>query len=93
MPKIFSFEEIEDYSRADRLTNKKAKLSYENDNQFKSQCFEFLKKEENIQKYLPEFSGMPARKIYTKLRFERLFGGVYMYKAEENVLMEVTRDF
>jgi len=93
LPEIFPVEGIEDYSRADRLTNKKAKLSYENDTEFKSQCFEFLKKEENIEKYLPEFSGMPARKIYTKLRFERLFGGVYMYKTEENVLTEITCDF
>ena len=93
LPEIFSFEGIADYARADRLTNKKAKLSYENDIGFKSQCFEFLKKEENIEKYLPGFSGMAPRKIYTKLRFERLFGGVYMYKSEENLLTEITRDF
>ena len=86
IPQIFGFEEIADYVRADRLTNKKAKLSYENEKEFKEQCFEFLKKDNNLEKYLPEFVGQPARKIYPRLRFEKLFGEVYLYNVNQNQL-------
>lgn len=89
LPEIFDFDGIGDYVRADRLTNKKAKLSYENE--FKEQCFEFLKKEKNLEKYLPEFIGMPARKIYPRLRFEKLFGEVYLYNVNQSLLKMVEK--
>ncbi len=91
IPEIFSFEGICDYVRADRLTNKKAKLAYENEKEFKEQCFEFLKKEKNIEKYLPEFIGMPARKIYPRLRFEKLFSEVYIYNVNRSLLKKVEK--
>ena len=72
---------------------RKAKLSYENEHEFKERCFEFLKRQENIEKYLPKFKGVPPRKIYTKLRFEKVFGGVYLYETEKNSLKEITDDF
>lgn len=43
---------------------------------FRDSCFEFLKKEENINRYLPGFSGLPAKTIYKKVRFE-LFNLVF----------------
>ena len=92
IPEIFDFEGIDDYVRADRLTNKKARLSYESDKEFKEQCFEFLKKEKNLEKYIPEFSGLPARKIYKHLRFEKLFGEVYLYNVNQSLLKKVEKD-
>ena len=89
IPQIFDFEEIADYVRADRLTNKKAKLSYENEKEFKEQCFEFLKQDKNLEKYLPEFIGQPARKIYPRLRFEKLFGEVYLYNVNQSLLKKI----
>ena len=91
IPEIFGIEEICDYVRADRLTNKKAKLSYENEKEFKEQCFEFLKKEKNLEKYLPEFTGMPARKIYPRLRFEKLFGEIYLYNVNQSLLKKIEK--
>jgi len=37
---------------------------------FKNRCFDFLKEEGNIKRYLPEFVGLPAKKIYKKVNFE-----------------------
>lgn len=37
---------------------------------FKNRCHEFLQNEENIDKYLPEFRGMTAKKIIKKVHFE-----------------------
>lgn len=37
---------------------------------FKEKCFEFLKNEEKIESFLPEFSGQPAKKIFNKVHFE-----------------------
>ena len=93
LEKIFPYEGFSDCARADRLTNKKAKLSYENEKEFKEACFEFLKKKENVEKYLPAYISLPPRKIYTKLRFEKLFGGVYLYDNTQSKLMEITNDF
>ncbi len=93
LEKVFHYEGFGDCVKVDRLTNRKAKLSYENAPEFKERCFEFLKKEENIEKYLPQFKGLPPRKIYTKLRFEKVFGGVYLYETKTNLLKEITSDF
>lgn len=93
LEKIFPYDGFSDCVKADRLTNKKAKLSYENEKEFKEACFEFLKKRENVEKYLPAYILLPPRKIYTKLRFEKLFGGVYLYDTAQNKLTEITEDF
>ena len=93
LEKIFDAEGFSDYVKADRLTNKKAKLSYENEIKFKEECFEFLKIKENVEKYLPEYILLPPRKIYTKIRFEKIFGGVYIYILSRNELIEITQDF
>ena len=68
-------------------------LLYENEKEFKEACFEFLKNKENVEKYLSEYILLPPRKIYTKLRFEKLFGGVYLYDTSQNKLIEITNDF
>ena len=93
LEKLFPDKEFSDCVRTDRLTNRKAKLSYENESEFKNRSFEFLKNEKNVEKYLPEYKGLPPRKIYTKLRFEKLFGGVYLYETKTNTLKEITEDF
>ncbi|MGE4284308.1 MAG: B12-binding domain-containing radical SAM protein [Clostridia bacterium] len=37
---------------------------------FKEKCFEFLKSEEHIKKYLPQYIGMPAKKVIKEVAFE-----------------------
>jgi radical SAM superfamily enzyme YgiQ (UPF0313 family) len=37
----------------------------------KESCFEFLKREENIQRYLPRFTGISAKQIYKQVHFEQ----------------------
>ena len=37
---------------------------------FKDKCFEFLKDENMLDKYLPEFEGIPAKQIFKKVHFE-----------------------
>lgn len=37
---------------------------------FKNRCHEFLQIEENIEKYLPNYKGIPAKKIIKKVHFE-----------------------
>lgn len=93
LEELFQNKEFSDCVRTDRLTNRKAKLAYENEPEFKNRCFEFLKNDKNVEKYLPEYTGLPPRKIYTKLRFEKLFGGVYLYETQTNTLKEITPDF
>lgn len=90
---IFDYDGFKDNVKADRLTNRKAKMPYENEMHFKERCFEFLKNEDNIKKYLPDFSGEAPRKIYKNLRFEELFGGVYMYVVKSGELVDITKDF
>jgi len=90
---IFDYNGFSDCVKADRLTNPKAKMPYENTGEFKEKCFEFLKNDENIRKYLPQFEGVAPRKIYKQLRFEKMFGGVYMYESAEGKLTEITSDF
>lgn len=93
LSEIFPFSGLCDCVKLDRLTNKRAKLSYENTPEFKERCFEFLKNGENIEKYLPQYKGLPPRKIYTKLRFEKTTDKVYLYETKTNNLKEITGDF
>jgi len=90
---VFFLQGFDDFVRADRLTNPKAKTAYENTGAFKEKCFEFLKNEKNIEKYLPSCKNVPPRKIYTMLRFEKLFGGIYMYETKSGRLTDITLDF
>jgi len=48
---------------------------------FKEKCFEFLKNEEYVSKYIPNFEGMPAKQIYSKVHFEKFLYDV----AEEKI--------
>lgn len=93
LEKIFPFDGFSDCVKADRITNKKAKMPYENEKEFKERCFEFLKKEENIEKYLPHYIGVAPRNIYKRLRFEKLYGGVYLYEETRDIFLEITKDF
>ncbi len=91
--KVFGKDDVEDYAKADLLTNKKAKISYDLDPRFKDECFCFLKNEANVKKYLPKYIKLPPKIIYKKLRFEQLFGGVYMFDKLSEELICVTCDF
>lgn len=55
---------------------------------FKEKCFEFLKKEEHISEYIPNFAGIPAKQIYTKVHFERFLFDVTKEKiTQENTVV------
>lgn len=45
----------------------------------KEWIFEFLKDGQNIAKYLPEFIGIPAKKIYTQVKFQRFETDIFSY--------------
>jgi radical SAM superfamily enzyme YgiQ (UPF0313 family) len=46
---------------------------------FKEWCFDFLKNEQNVKLYLPDYEGIPAKQIYKNVHFEifnnNFFGG------------------
>ena len=90
---IFDDENIKDYVKADRLLNKKAKLIYDIDEDFKQKCFEVLKNKEFSQKYLPHYKDSATKKIFNLVRFEKLFGKVFLYDNKNNTLTDVTGDF
>ena len=46
---------------------------------FKTKCFEFLKSEDNIAKFLPQFCGEPPKKVYNRVHFE-----LFTYDIAEN---------
>ncbi len=56
---------------------------------FKNRCFNFLKKEENIRKYLPEFIGLPAKKIYKNVNFEGFqYDVIQIYRDPKKIYAE-----
>jgi hypothetical protein len=64
------------YLKFDLILNQKgAQLPYWCDRDekpgFRERCFEFLKNEQNVQKYLPKYAGMPAKKIIKEVGFEQ----------------------
>lgn len=46
-----------------------ALFNEELDKGFRNRCHEFLQDEDNINKYLPKYVGMPAKKIINKVKF------------------------
>jgi len=59
-----------DFLASDRSSNLPEGISRELPGNFKEWCFDFLKNEENIKKYLPQFVGQPAKQIYKHVHFE-----------------------
>ena len=46
-----------------------------------------------VEKYLNDYKELPPRKIYARVRFEKMFGGVYLFDPEKNEIREITSDF
>lgn len=59
-----------DFLVSDNTNNLPKGLERLYSNDFKARCFEFLKSQENIESFLPEFSGVPPKKIYNEVHFE-----------------------
>ncbi|MBE7053358.1 MAG: DUF4080 domain-containing protein [Ruminococcaceae bacterium] len=93
LEKIFNIDGFSDCVKMDRMLNNKAKMKYEHSEEFKNKCFEFLKNEGNVKKYLSYFKESSPKKMYSLLRFEKLFGKVYMYDSKNSNLVDVTNDF
>lgn len=55
---------------------------------FKEKCFEFLKKEEYVSEYIPNFIGKTAKQIYNKVHFELfLFDVTKDSIAQDNIVV------
>ncbi|HHW48863.1 MAG TPA: DUF4080 domain-containing protein, partial [Clostridiaceae bacterium] len=59
-----------DFLASDRSNKLPEGISRELPALFKERCFNFLKNDENIKKYLPEHAGKPAKQIYKHVHFE-----------------------
>jgi len=59
-----------DYLSSDNSNNLPEGIEREIQPGFKERCFEFLKDEGNLKKYLPELFDMPAKQIYKQVHFE-----------------------
>ena len=60
-----------DFMISDNTNNLPAGLCRDSAKAFREDCFAFLKEEDNIMSYLPQFKGQPAKKIINKVHFER----------------------
>ncbi len=93
LEKAFPDISLSEYVHADMLTNPKVKLEYAPDKAFREKCFAFLKNPENVRKYLSEFQNILPRELYKKVRFAKLFGGVYICIVGKTELIDITPDF
>lgn len=59
-----------DFLSSDNSGNLPAGIEREVVYSFKDRCFEFLKDEGNVTRYLPEFEGIPAKQIFKNVHFE-----------------------
>lgn len=65
---------------------------------FREKCFAFLRNEENVKRYLPNFTGTPAKQIFKSVHFEKFRYNVvqhvtnYDVKKEETVVLFNYRD-
>lgn len=59
-----------DFLRSDNTNNLPEGIQRHMESGFKEKCFDFLSREENIDKYLPQYKGMAAKQIYKNVHFE-----------------------
>ncbi|MCT4634029.1 MAG: DUF4080 domain-containing protein [Firmicutes bacterium] len=52
---------------------------------FRNKCHEFLQDEENLEKYLPEYVGKPAKQIIKKVRFEIFDNDIIEYISHDYI--------
>lgn len=89
------FDDFADYVNFDRMTNAKCKKknNFEKNPHFKEACFEFLKDEKNIQKYLCDFKDFSAKKLVKFIRIERFFDKIWLFNLKNNEYSEISEDF
>ncbi|WP_432408689.1 B12-binding domain-containing radical SAM protein [Wukongibacter sp. M2B1] len=67
-------DEFKEVLKFDYLRNKRGNLPRIFDSiileDFKNRCHKFLQEEENLERYLPKFIGIPAKRIINKTHFE-----------------------
>jgi len=100
-------EEFSDYLKYDFVLNQKgANLPYwayqEPVKEFREKCFEFLKNENNIKEFLPQYIGIPAKKIIKEVGFAGFRFNVLKGDRQKTVLLfdyntlktyDITRNF
>lgn len=94
---IFSYlgKDFSDCVNFDRMLNLKCKIksNIDDNENFKEQCFEFLKNKENIEKYLPEFSDLAPKKIIKLIRIEEFFNKVWLFNLKTREYFDITNEF
>lgn len=61
-----------DYLSMDNTNNLPSGIDRQVTPGFKEECFSFLRKEENILRYLPQYAGIPVKQMIKHLHFEKL---------------------
>ncbi|RCX17173.1 radical SAM superfamily enzyme YgiQ (UPF0313 family) [Anaerobacterium chartisolvens] len=59
-----------DFLSSDNSNNLPSGLDRIFEEGFKDRCFEFLRNEDNVKRYLPLFSDLPAKQIFKQVHFE-----------------------
>jgi len=94
---IFSYlgKEFCDHVNFDRMLNQKCKIKSNIDDSetFKEKCFEFLKNQENIDKYIPEFNDLEIKKIIKLIRIEEFFDKIWLFNLKTRRYFDITNDF
>lgn len=81
-----------DFLSADNTGNLPQILRSERDSVFRENCFDFLKSEDKLEKYLPHFSGMPAKIIIKHVHFEQFPSDLLEFKEQNiTVLFDYSR--
>ena len=84
----FNDDKIYDLLKIDFFASTKSKklpdcFETNTSKQFNEQCFEFLKDEDNVAKFLPHFKDVPAKEIYKKVHFEKIGDTIYIFDYED----------
>ncbi len=76
-----------DFLSSDNTNNLPEGIERVYENNFKEKCFEFLKIENNLQTFLPNYLGESPKKIYKRVHFEIFNYDIYSYK-ENRIISE-----
>lgn len=75
------------------LSNRDFLSFMENDDDLKHQAFEFLKNDEQVKKFFPEYVIIKPTERYKKLRFERIDNKIFAFDSKNKKACDVTECF
>ncbi len=74
-----------DFLRSDNTGNFPSFLQRDYDGSFRDLCFGFLKRGENIKKFLPRFQGLAPKQIYKKIHFEKFSFKIHDFLSNKTI--------